>query len=332
MNRTRWSVGMSAVAVLALAACSGSGTAEDPDTSATSGTPATDELTPVAIGLLPILDSAPLHVGLEQGFFEDEGIDLTIEPIQGGPAGVAAVTTGDLQFSFTSPISFFQAHSQGIELVYAGAAGSSTGDPEADVVGFVAAPGSDITSAADLEGRSVAVNTINNIAEVTLRQSLQAVGVDPADVEFVELPLPEMLPAMENGQVDAAWTSEPFRTFNLQAGATFVVPSAVDASDGSALLLGMYFTSAQYAADEPETMAAFSRALERSAQFSDENPDVVRETVLGYTEVPEAVVDDLVLPRFSVDGSDRAQLEHWLELVRDAGLLEGDIDLEELMP
>ncbi|MFP5333893.1 MAG: hypothetical protein ACLGIV_01135 [Actinomycetes bacterium] len=38
-----------------------------------------------AVGVIPIVDVAPIYLGVEQGFFEERGIDLTLESGQGAP-------------------------------------------------------------------------------------------------------------------------------------------------------------------------------------------------------------------------------------------------------
>ena len=58
----------------------------------------------------------------------------------------------------------------------------------------------------------MAVNTLNNIAEVVVKASLQKAGVDPASVKLAEVDFPEMGAALRKGDVDAAFVIEPFVT------------------------------------------------------------------------------------------------------------------------
>ena len=61
------------------------------------GTPTddTDGTTTVTAGVIPIVDVAPVHLGVEQGFFSDRGIDLRLESVSGGAANVPGVISGE---------------------------------------------------------------------------------------------------------------------------------------------------------------------------------------------------------------------------------------------
>lgn len=74
----------------------------------------------------------------------------------------------------------------------------------------------------DLEGRTLAVNTLDNIAEVTALEALSAEGVDVDSIELTEVPFPDMQAPVENGEVDAAFFIEPFSTLAEEAGAELI--------------------------------------------------------------------------------------------------------------
>ena len=62
------------------------GDGADPDADPDSG-----ELTTVSVGVLPIVDVAPLHLAIEEGFFEEEGLDLELVTVAGGAEAVPAL-------------------------------------------------------------------------------------------------------------------------------------------------------------------------------------------------------------------------------------------------
>src|SRR5690606_33458225 len=98
-------------AVMVLAACSGT-----PDGGTEGSAPEDGELTPVTVGVIPIVDVAPIYLGVDQGFFEDEGLDVTLELAQGGAAIVPAVVSGDYQFGFSNNTSLLVGSSKGLPL------------------------------------------------------------------------------------------------------------------------------------------------------------------------------------------------------------------------
>ena len=302
-----------AVAPVLLAACGGD----------------SEEATAVTVGVIPILDVAPIYVGQEQGFFEDCGIDLTLETAQGGAAIVPGVVSGDYQFGFSNVTSLLLAASEGLPLKVVANGVTSTGEQEADFGAVVTLPDNGIADAAGLEGKSVAVNTLNNIGTTTIRASVREAGGDPDSVEFVELPFPDMAAALEGGDVDAIWVVEPFLTAATANGAQFVASNFVDAAPD--LTVATYFTSEQYAGENADVVECFTSAMEESLQYSQDNPDAVREALTGYTEIDPGLVEQLTLPQFPTE-INRDSIQTLSDLAVEDGLVDEAPDLDQLLP
>ncbi len=103
-----------------------------------------------------------------------------------------AVVTGEYQFGFSNVTSLLVASSQGLPLKAVAPGNSTTGEPGKDFSAVVVPDDSDIQDAADLAGQAVAVNTLNNIGDTTIRKVVDDAGGDPTAVEFVELGFPDM--------------------------------------------------------------------------------------------------------------------------------------------
>lgn len=318
--RTRTPLLLTAVAsALLLTACS-SPTASDPST----GT----ELTKINLGLIPIVDVAPVYVGIEQGFFEEEGLEVEITNASGGAALLPAVVAGDLDFAVSNAVSPLIAQSQGLDLKIVANSNDSTGDPEADF-GYILVPeGSEIATPADLEGHSIGVNALGGITEMYVRYAVEQTGGDPTEVDYVEVPPPDSPAALANGQVDAIWIVEPFSTIIQSQGGVPIY--AMYAEPMPDLTVGVYFTSAQYTEENPETTAAFVRAMNKSTEFAQQNPDEVRAAVAEYTTIDPALVDELILPLFTTD-INRDALDLHVELAEKYGFLDDDVDIDEML-
>ena len=87
---------LAAASILGLAAC-GSGS---PSSTGGGTAPATGGgeagLTKVSVGVIPIVDCAPIYLGDKQGFFKEEGLELDIQTATGGAAIVPGVVSGSL--------------------------------------------------------------------------------------------------------------------------------------------------------------------------------------------------------------------------------------------
>ncbi|MGY1643349.1 ABC transporter substrate-binding protein [Geodermatophilus sp. SYSU D00703] len=313
-------VAAGAAALLTLAACGGG--SDDAGGGGGEG-----GLTPVTIGTQPIVDSAPLYLGVDQGFFEEEGIDLTIESASGGAVVVPSVVSGDYQFGRGNVLSTMIAVDQGLPLTCITNANSTAGNPD---FGAVVVPAdSPIQSMADLAGRTVSVNTLNNIGDTTIRAVVENAGGDPRAVEFVEIPFPDAPAALQSGQVDAAWILDPFLTEAVDAGARVLSYNFSDFHPE--LDISCVFTSQQLMQEDPELVAAFQRAMNRSLEFSQQNPEEVRRITGTYTEIDPAVLERIVIPTFRTDFS-REAMELLGAKATEYGTLSQEPDLDQLLP
>ncbi|WP_082104310.1 ABC transporter substrate-binding protein [Demequina soli] len=292
---------MAAVSVLALAACSSdspstteSSSGSMPSESASSG--AMMEPTDITVGVIPILDVAPIYLGVQEGFFTDEGLNVTLELAQGGAAIVPGVVSGQFQFGFSNTTSLILAQSNalGIQAVAPGV--STTGDEMKDFGGVLVKADSGISGYKDLEGKKVAVNTLNNINTSTINKAVTDAGGDPSTITYVELAFPDIVPAIVSGDVDAGQVVEPFLT--VGTGQDLTNLGSNYALTDPNLMIAEYFTSADYASSDPAVVDAFKAAMEKSLDYANSNPDAVRAVLATYTSMDEATQQAVVLPKW----------------------------------
>ncbi|GAA1804648.1 ABC transporter substrate-binding protein [Nesterenkonia flava] len=290
--------------------------------------PAEDgELVPIEVGVLPIVDNAAIYLGQQEGFFEDEGLDLTLTQAQGGAALLPAVVGGDMDFGFSNVTSLVIAESQGLDIEILAGGSGTTGDPDEDFAAVVVPEDSDIQDIADLEGASIAVNTLSNISDSTISEAVEQAGGDPDSIEFVEMPFPDMAGALSNGTVDAAAAVEPFQTLILNDQARAIFSNyAYPVED---LTVAVWFTSGDYLENNPEVVEAFTRAIAESQRYADENPDAVREILPTYTDLDPEVIEQLTLSRYPA-AVNRDSLQQINEISEKAGIINEQLDLEEL--
>ena len=286
-----------------------------------------DELTPIKVGILPIADLAPLYYGIEEGYFAEEGLAVTTEVGQGGAALVPAVVSGDYQLAFGNYVSLMLARQNGVEMQIVGNVVSGAESADRGTNALLVAPDSGITSVDDLAGRTFAVTTLNNVAEVNIRTMLREAGVDDADIEFVEMPFPDMNAAVESGQVDVAWQAEPFVTLGESAGLVNV-GDPMYATTPSMPLAGM-FASQGWTEENPDLVEAFDRAMRRSLEASGDD-EAMRAAIEANTETPPEVVPELALANWQAD-LDTEKLQLVGELAAEYGLLEDEPDLDALV-
>jgi NitT/TauT family transport system substrate-binding protein len=280
------------------------------------------------VGVIPIADVAPLYLGIDKGFFEDEQLKIEPQLAEGGAAITPAVLSGDFQIGFSNTISLLIAASKGlpVEIISQGVlGGKSEQDAWADLLVLKDGP---IQDGSDLEGKTIAVNTLNNICEVTIKASLEQEGVDVDTLEFTEVPFPDMNAALEQKRVDAACVVEPFVSQGKAGAAKGIAPFYVKTAPD--LTVATYFTTKQYAEENADTVDRFVRAMNKSLEYAQAHPDEVRKILLDYTEIPPEAAEAIKLPVWRTDLNEPT-IEKLSELSKKYGLIEEEPDLEELI-
>lgn len=283
----------------------------------------------ITVGVIPILDVAPIYLGKDKGFFTKHGIDLTLQLAQGGAAIVPSVVSGQYQFGFSNMTSLIIAQSRGLNFQVVAAGNSSTGKKGNDFGGIVAPKGSAIKSAKDLAGKTVAVNNLKNVGDTTVRAAVRAAGGDPSAVKFVELSFPDMPAALANKRIDAAWVVEPFLTITTSQGADVISWNLVDTAPH--MMIAAYFTTDSYAKAHPDIVKNFTAAMNESLKYAQDHPEEARKEVLTYTKIPKDLVDKINLPDWPTE-INRKSTQTLADLALKDGLVTKKPDLDKLLP
>lgn len=312
-----------------LAACGSEAPVLD-DPSPSAAPTEAEGLTSITVGVLPIVDVAPLYLGVETGIFEEHGLDVEIVKAESGPALVPGVTSGEFDFGFSNATSLLLAQAGGNELQIVAPGNFANADAASDFSSLVVPTGSAVASVADLAGKKVAVNAPKSLLQATISSQAEAAGVDPATIEFVPMGFGEMPAALTGGAVDAAFVVEPFLTITKQAGATPL--DVAFASLDPELMVAGYFTTDAYASENAETVEAFVAAMTESLEEAQADSDAVREALDLYTEIDPAVKSEMTLPTWLPEVSEDS-LSLQAELAQKYNFSEGaELDPSGLLP
>lgn len=305
-----------AALTLAVAACGGDGS----DSSSSDGGKQR-----IDVAALPLIDCVALYIARDRGLFEKEGLDVRITQIQQSIQAMPALTKGQVDVvASANYVTYFQAHEKGtldIRIV----AESIRAAPH--MMDVLVTKDSDIKTIADLKGRKLAVNTLNNVQSLTFNEILDKAGAGRPDYRQVNFP--QMGAALEKGQVDAVHVVEPFDSvIQDELQARVLVDGASPPVE--AIPLSGYITTSQYAGENPETLAAFQRAVKAAAQIAGEDPSAVRAVIPTYTKVTADQAKSVDLPDFP-PVMDAAQITRLTELMQKQGLLKKAIDPATLL-
>ena len=281
-----------ALSALVLSACG-----DDGDDTAASAAPSGgsgDCPTDIGVGVLPLADYAAVYWAEQKGFFNKEGLTAKLEPLQGGPIGVQKVIAGELEFSFSNPISTSVAAAAGAPIATV-ALTSSLGN---GTLGVFVKPDSSIQGLQDLNGKSLAVNTLNNIGDTSINNLIKTEGlnVKPA---YVEVPFPEVIPGLKSGSIDAGYLPEPFLSAAKNAGLRQIADVTSGANEN--FPAATFVTSKQYAQKCPKNVSAFQRALNGASADIKGSEQEFREFLPTISQTPAEVAKIINLPVFETE-------------------------------
>ncbi|MCU1444508.1 ABC transporter substrate-binding protein [Cryobacterium sp.] len=267
MSRTR-SFALTATAVagiVALSACSSGAASSD------SG----EELTPFTLGTNSWVGYGPWYIAQDQGYLEDEGIDLEILNYDESDY-VALATTGQvdgINHSINDWLVNYDQHKFEMVLL-----------EDVSLTADAMIGGAGVDSVADLVGKEIAFGE-GGVSALVYFDALAKNGIDPDDVTTVNLEPADAGNALIAGQVDSAVTYEPYVTAALTANPDSKIIYSAGETPG--LISDGLFVSPEYAAENPEVVEGLAAAWEKAVAFLEENPDEAQKIIGEATGVPE---------------------------------------------
>ena len=299
------------------------------------------KLTDVTLGYIPILIDAPFFVGIEKGYFADEGINLKLERLAGGADMLVQTAAGN-----------FDIGGGGIGAAVFNAAGAAIKDKREVpfeivlplhsekppvvtplVVSKARFDSGEITKVADLKGKKVAINAKGASTEYWLDRALASGGLTYKDVTVVAVPFNDVPEALVNKSIDGAMLAEPITTQAEDQGKVRVLTE--DFVNGEQPT-GVYWNRA-WSKKNPELAAGFVRAYLRAVKDLEgggwQDPAILA-ILEKYTQVPADVIKRASRPYNDPNGViNQASFKRQETFFRSIGLLtyDGELDFSLFM-
>jgi NitT/TauT family transport system substrate-binding protein len=243
----------------------------------TSEPPAEPTPVTIVLGFLASPEFAAGFAADEQGFFAEEGIDVTIQ--QGGPTvnGEQLVAEGQADFMYGGMADIAGAIESGLDLI--AVAGNSS-----QLLGIALPGDSAISTPADLAGTTISVAT-GAVPQILLEPFLTANSVDPATVTQQPIPGTGGIAAILAGQIQGA-----------TGGVGTIVGLQQEDPDATMMLYSDYgidvigvglITTNELVDNNPDLVGRVVRALVKGIEFSVENPEEATAAVAA--QFPDAV-------------------------------------------
>lgn len=274
-----------------------------------------------------------LRLGIEKGFFEEAGLDLSVRVVFGGPEIAAAYDSGELEIGEMGSPPAINAIAAGKCFRIIG-----SGCRQKAHMYFGARKDIPVNDYQALKGKRIGILGFGSCPDWIMRRILECEGIDPdRDVTFVPLldDYPRVVDFVEQGKIDACLVSEPNIAIGEERGllnywtAGFVEP-----------YLPHYQWIVRVARidlieRDPELIRTVLRACQRSAHYAVDHVDewvAFAARQYGTTEAAARRAVDRERPHFQLDCKiDMAGLQRSVELQYALGGIKQPMKMEDVV-
>jgi NitT/TauT family transport system substrate-binding protein len=228
----------------------------------------------VAMGNIPNFQYAPFYVGLEKGFFAEEGIQLILD-YGTEEDTVKRVSAGTVDFGTASGDAIILARNTGIPVTYV--VRWFNGGPNV----IFSLKEANITKPSDLIGKTIGVPGPFGANWMSFQALLAKEGINPDDIDIQMIGFTQVA-AVSDGLVDAAAGFTANEPIQMQAQGFEL--NIIDFNDYIDLVPIGLFTSEQYIQDNSETVQKFVRAFLHSVEATLAEPNSALEAVISAVQ------------------------------------------------
>ena len=230
------------------------------------------------IGILPASDALALHVAQEEGLFAGHGLDIELVPFQSALEQAAALRGGALDGWFSDMIAVLVMHESGVPQTFI--ATMCYSGPGRRFFGIATAPGSPISSIADLRGKKVAISQAT-IIDYMLSSILRSLGLADDYAERVDIrQISVRLQLLSAGKVDAALLPEPLLSLMEARGSRVI-------ADNTGFEEPLAVMALKTEKADPKTVSAFQAALAEAMGRINADPERYRDVMLAKKLLPK---------------------------------------------
>ena len=293
---------------------------------------------PVKITLNEVAHSifyAPQYVAIEEGYFEEEGLDLTLVTGFGADKVMAAVLSGDAEIGFMGAEASVYAFQEGAN------------DPVVNFAQLTQRAGNFLVAREempdfkweDLKGKNVLGGRKGGMPEMVFEYILKKQGIDPEkDLEINQsIDFGSTAAAFSGGLGDFSVEFEPSATVLEKEGAGYVVASL--GVDSGYVPYTSYCAKSSYMEENPEVMQKFTNALQKGMDYvQNHTPEEIAKVIAPQFSETDLETITTIVKRYHEQNTwkenlifEQESFELLQDILEDAGELNQRVKYENLV-
>lgn len=282
------------------------------------------------VGYSGSLCEAPLHMAVEKGFFEEEGLKVDLIKLAPGTA-FEAVTAGKVDAGFGLLASLIQPLSNGLPIKIT--SGLHTGCDK-----VLVSKDSGIKTLADLKGKRIGVPSMNSSPIIFAKRALADAGIGVSEknmeVEFIVYSPTDLPLALKKGAVDALAMNDPTAAVTQKEYDLLTLVDSALTEPYSHQYCCTAYVRDNIAKDSPEIAAKYTRAMQKASAWIQSNQEEAAKIQVEKKWVAgDPVFNATVLKTYNYLPSAQGAYEAFgitAKQLQDIGMLDKAVDVEAL--
>jgi NitT/TauT family transport system substrate-binding protein len=234
----------------------------------------------IATGVDPSF--APYYVAREGGFFQRNGLDVTVNTGPSGSAMIAFLIGNQINSAYGAEQAGVSAHLVDPNVV-AVAEGTA-------LLRWISVLGRNVASMDELKGKRVGVARGTG-SETFWLSVVSKLNLNPADYTIVNVEAPEMVAALERGNIDAFAVWEPWPTRAMRA-----IPNTriLVSNDAIQIVRNFVYMNKAWAEANQDATQRLMRSLIQAQEFIASNPAEAAAQVARFLRQDRAFIAELM--------------------------------------
>jgi len=272
----------------------------------------TENAQPVRLAYLQNdLHHLALWIALDKGLFAEEGLTVDVAGIfRSGPELMTAFGAGELDAAYVGEAPATIAAVRGTARIKVLAQANTEGS---------ALVGSKALAEGKVPRPTLAIPGHGGVQELLLQKALPKLGLAADAVEIVVVSAPEMLPALQSGQIDGFIAWEPYPSRAVLQGAGTVLADSTDIWAGHPCCV--LAAAADLIDKRPAVARSLVRAHARATRYIAEHPEEALTVAVKYTGMKEDVVRRALAHVAYVDTPSVAGEEEYVRFLDARGVI-----------
>lgn len=282
------------------------------------------------VGYSGSLCEAPVHMALEKGFFEEEGLKVDLIKLAPGTA-FEAVTAGKVDAGFGLLASLIQPLSNGLPIKIT--SGLHTGCDK-----VLVSKDAGVKTLTDLKGKRIGVPSMNSSPIIFAKRALADAGVGVSEknmeVEFIVYSANDLPLALKNGAVDALAMNDPTAAVTQKEYDLLTLVDSALTEPYSHQYCCAAYVSDGIAKDSPEIAAKYTRAMQKASAWIQSNQEETAKIQVEKKWVAgDPIFNAAVLKTYNYLPSAQGAYEAFgitAKQLQQIGMLDKAVDVEAL--